>query len=285
MQAVLSGGLVFLAVLAERFFGFHLGRRQWAGVTLTAAGLAVIGLTATSEGPQRSSLAALIAVETAILAIGVGLVRISTRRDVEHRGEALLLAVAAGVLFGVSDVAIKYLTHAHGPVFGLISPWTLTALISFVVSFYASARSLQIGLAIEVIAITSVAANLSAILGGILVFGEPIGSGAVGIIGRLLAFGLVIAGAALVPAPLRATSDDPAQQTVAAELPTSESLAAARSRTGRHGGTTMISASSVPAREQFSTGQLPRRGLLVSPARADEPGQQRDLDGSLAACG
>jgi hypothetical protein len=32
VQAVLSGGLVFLAVLAERYFGFHLGRRQWAGV-------------------------------------------------------------------------------------------------------------------------------------------------------------------------------------------------------------------------------------------------------------
>jgi drug/metabolite transporter (DMT)-like permease len=207
VQAVLSGGLVFLAVIAERFFGFQLGRRQWAGVTITAAGLAVIGLTATSEGPQRSSLAALIVAETAILAFGIALVRISTRRDVEHRGEALLLAVAAGVLFGVSDVAIKYLTHAHGPIFGLLSPWTLTALVSFAVSFYASARSLQIGLAIEVIAITSVAANLSAILGGILVFGEPIGSGAVAIIGRVLAFGLVIAGAALVPAPLRATSD------------------------------------------------------------------------------
>jgi drug/metabolite transporter (DMT)-like permease len=216
VQAILSGGLVFLAVLAERFFGFHLGRRQWAGVTLTAAGLVVIGLTASSEGPQRSSLAALIAFESAILAVGVGLVRISTRRDVEHRGEALLLATAAGVLFGVSDVAIKYLTHAHGPLLGLLSPWTLTALISFVISFYASARSLQIGLAIEVIAITSVAANLSAILGGILVFGEPIGSGAVGIIGRLLAFGLVIAGAALVPAPLRATADPPTEQTDAA---------------------------------------------------------------------
>jgi drug/metabolite transporter (DMT)-like permease len=215
VQAILSGGLVFLAVFAERFFGFHLGRRQWAGMTLTAAGLAVIGLTASAEGPQRSSLAALIAVESAILAIGVGLVRISTRRKIEYHGEALLLATAAGVLFGVSDVAIKYLTHAHGPVFGLLSPWTLTAVISFVISFYASARSLQIGHPIEVIAITSVAANFSAILGGILVFGEPIGSGAVGIIGRLLAFGLVIAGAALVPAPLRATPDDPAQQTAA----------------------------------------------------------------------
>jgi uncharacterized membrane protein len=176
VQAILSGGLVFLAVLAERFFGFRLARRQWVGVTITAAGLAMIGLTATAEGPQRS---------------------------------------AAGVLFGVSDVAIKYLTHAHGPILGLLSPWTLTALISFAISFYASARSLQIGNAIEVIAITSVAANLSAILGGILVFGEPIGSGATGIIVRVLAFGLVIAGAALVPAPLRATSNHLSRQTVA----------------------------------------------------------------------
>jgi hypothetical protein len=54
-------------------------------------------------------------------------------------------------------------------------------VISFVISFYASARSLQIGLAVEVIAITSVAANLAAIVGGVLVFGEPIGSDAVGI--------------------------------------------------------------------------------------------------------
>jgi drug/metabolite transporter (DMT)-like permease len=211
VQAILSGGLVFLAVLAERFFGFHLGRRQWAGLGLTAVGLAVLGLTTTSEGPQRSSLAALIAVESAILALGIGLVRISTRRAIEHRGEALLLATAAGVLFGVSDVAIKYLTHATGPLFGLLSPWTLTAVISFVISFYASARSLQIGLAVEVIAITSVAANLAAIIGGILVFGESVGSGAPQVTARLFAFCLVIAGAGLMPAPLRATPDRAAQ--------------------------------------------------------------------------
>jgi drug/metabolite transporter (DMT)-like permease len=213
VQAILSGGLVFLAVLAERYFGFHLGRRQWAGVMITAAGLVVLGLTAHAEGPQRASLAALIAVETGILALGVVLVRVSTRHDVDNHPEALLLATAAGVLFGVSDVAIKYLTHAQGPLLGLLSPWTATAAVSFVISFYASARSLQLGLAVEVIAITSVAANLAAILGGILVFGEPVGSGAVGITARLLAFCLVAAGAAFMPAPIRAIADQQAQQT------------------------------------------------------------------------
>jgi len=206
VQAILSGGLVFLAVLAERYFGFRLRRRQWTGVIVTAAGLAVIGLTTTATGPQRASLAALIAIEAAILATGLFLVRLSTSRHVADRPESLLLATAAGGLFGVSDVAVKYLTHAQGPVFGLLSPWTLTALVSFVISFYASARSLQLGIAVEVIAITSVAANLVAIVGGILVFGDPIGSGTVSIIGRILAFALVIAGAALMPAPLRAAN-------------------------------------------------------------------------------
>ncbi len=51
-------------------------------------------------------------------------------------------------------------------------------------------------------------------IGGILVFGEPIGSGALGISARMLAFCLVIAGAALVPTPRRATSDYFAPQTV-----------------------------------------------------------------------
>jgi drug/metabolite transporter (DMT)-like permease len=206
VQAVLSGGLVFLAVFAERFFGFHLGRRQWVGVTVTATGLVVIGLTgAGANNPPDASLAALIAVEGAIFALGAALVRISTRRHVLPRAEGLLLGAAAGALFGVSDVALKWLTQAApGPLLGLVSPWTLTALIAGVISFYASARSLQIGEAVEVIAITSVAANLAAIIGGILVFHEPLGSGAVGVTFRVLAFCLVIAGAGLMPAPVRA---------------------------------------------------------------------------------
>ncbi len=54
------------------------------------------------------------------------------------------------------------------------------------------------------IAITSVAANLTAIVGGILIFRDPVGSGALEITVRMLAFVLVLVGAALIPAPVRA---------------------------------------------------------------------------------
>ena len=51
----------------------------------------------------------------------------------------------------------------------------------------------------EVIAFTSVAANLTAIIGGILVFDEPIGSGPLEIGARFVAFCLVILCAAIMP--------------------------------------------------------------------------------------
>ncbi len=208
VQAVLSGGLVFLAVFAERFFGLRLGRRQWVGVIITAAGLAVIGVTSASDsGETRSyAVAALIAVECGVLVAGVAVAAASTHRRVPSAAQGLLLGAAAGALFGVSDIAIKFLADdiASG-VLELISPWTAAAVIASVVAFYASARGLQIGPGVDVIALTSVAANLTAIVGGILVFRDPVGSGALEIVGRMLAFCLVVAGAALIPAPVRAT--------------------------------------------------------------------------------
>jgi drug/metabolite transporter (DMT)-like permease len=207
VQAVLSAGLVFLAVLAERFFGFHLGRRQWLGLTITAAGLVVVGLTSGRTHGGRSDLPALIGVECGVLAIGALLVIGSVKLDNTHRNEGMMLAVAAGALFGVSDVAVKYLTHSvHGGVLALVNPWLGAALLAMVVAFYASARSLQLGPGLEVIALTSVAANVVAITGGILAFHDPIGHGATQIVGRLLAFCGVVGGAALMPAPTRARS-------------------------------------------------------------------------------
>ena len=85
----------------------------------------------------------------------------------------------------------------------LVSPWTGAALAASVVAFYASARSLQIGPAIKVIALTSVGANVAAIVGGVLVFHDSLGPGVLGLLARVTAFLLVIAGAALIPGPVR----------------------------------------------------------------------------------
>jgi hypothetical protein len=131
-----------------------------------------------------------------------------------HACEGLVLGAAAGCLFGVCDISLEFLTHAAsgGVTPALVSPWALSAPAASVVAFYSSARSLQVGPPLAVIAFTSVAANLIAISGGILVFYDSIGASAPQIVGRMLAFCLVIAGTAMIPAPTRArtTGTDPA---------------------------------------------------------------------------
>ncbi len=209
VQAVISGGLVFLAVLADRWFGFELGRREWMGVGLTALGLAFLGLTVQtgSEGSHSSySISGMIAFEGGMIVVGTLLLLSHRVERIKHR-HGVLLGAAAGILFGVSDISIKALTGTvPGDVLSIVSPWTGVAILASIAAFYASARALQVGEGVSTIAITAVAANSSAILGGILVFGDPLGEDAFGIAARACAFMLVIVAAALTPAPMRAAS-------------------------------------------------------------------------------
>ena len=206
VQAVIAGGLVCLTVLAERFFGCKVGTRQWAGVGLTALGLVLLAASIPNGGEEHASysMAGMIAFESALLALGTLLVLSPQLGSHEHH--AVTLGAAAGILFGVSDVALKALTTSvgHEGALGLLSPWLATGVIASVIAFYASARGLQKGEAVPVITLTSAAANVSAISGGILVFGDPMRSDPFGVAMQSLAFILVIAAATLTPGPLRA---------------------------------------------------------------------------------
>jgi drug/metabolite transporter (DMT)-like permease len=204
VQAVISGSFVLLAVLGQRWFGLDIRRREWWGLALAGAGLGFLALTIQSSGGSHSSysLSAMIAFESATIGIGT-LLLVSHKVGRAGSRNGLLLGAAAGTLFGVSDVAIKALVGTvPADVLSIVSPWTGAALIASVVAFYASARALQIAAPIAVIALTSVAANVSAILGGIIVFGDPVGGDAAQGVARCAAFALVIGATALMPAPL-----------------------------------------------------------------------------------
>jgi len=152
------------------------------------------------------SQAAMISFEAGLFGLG-GLLIMGPRigSPVEHHG--IMLGAASGILFGVSDTAIKALTGitgAHGLVGLALSPWLAVALCASVVAFYASARGLQDGEAVPVIAVTGAAANIAGIAGGIIVFGDPMAAGTLGVTVQALAFVLVVVASALMPAPLRA---------------------------------------------------------------------------------
>jgi drug/metabolite transporter (DMT)-like permease len=209
VQAVLSTGVVVLAVMAERMFGFKVGIRQWVGVAMTAGGLflLVVTLPASSGAHSSYSLAGMIGFEAAMLLIGALLIT-GPRMGAPDHHHGVMLGGAAGVLFGVSDVAIKALTGVagHGFLAVVLSPWLFVAIGGSIIAFYASARGLQDGEAVPVIAATSTAANVSCIVGGIVVFGDPMPSDALGIVVQVFAFTMVVAAALVTPAPVRAAA-------------------------------------------------------------------------------
>jgi hypothetical protein len=214
VQAVVAGGVAMIAVMADRMFGFQVDRRQWWGLGLTAAGLVLLAVTMprTAGAHDSFSVATMISFQGVLLGVG-GLLIIGPRAAGAHeKHHGIALAAAAGVLFGVCNVAVKALSGLVGE-FGLealISPWTLVALIGSAGAFYASARSLQDGEAVEVIAITGAASSICCIAGGIVVFGDPMPADPIGIVVQAVAFLLVIVASALTPAPRAATGSAPA---------------------------------------------------------------------------
>jgi drug/metabolite transporter (DMT)-like permease len=207
VQAVLAGGMVLLAVMAERVFGLRIGRRQWIGLALTAFGLILLGVTlpAAHGANSRFSVPGMISFEAVLIVSGTLLImgpRMGAPR--EHHG--YMLGAAAGILFGVSDIAIKAMSGligSSGPA-GILTPWLLVCLLASIGAFYASAKGLQDGDAVPVIAVTGTAANVAGIVGGIIVFGDPLSGNPLWLVVQCVAFVLVLLAAWLMPAPVRA---------------------------------------------------------------------------------
>ena len=198
VQSVIAGGLVLLTVVADRLFGIEVTRREWTGVLLTAAGLAFLAATLSGDGSDahaRYDPTTLAVFLTVVGAAGLALA-LRPRRPA-------LLAVSAGLLWAASDTSIKALSSHLGQL-GLgvvIHPLAAVILVASLVGLLISARSLQLGAAVPMIALTSAAANLTTIASGPIVFAEPLPASRLGLAVRLLAFACVIVAAAMTPPP------------------------------------------------------------------------------------
>jgi hypothetical protein len=200
VQAVIAGGIAMLAIPARRWFGIAVCRREMAGIALCAAGLGFLALTA---GHARSEVGfdavTMLGFQCGMLTIGGLLILTGSNGRLLAQG-SMLLAIAAGTLLGVSDISLKALSElVPADAMNLLSPWTVTAIVGGIGAFLALGRGLQIGEPVAVIVAFSASATLSAIAGGIVVFGDPMGSDALAVIGRSLAFVAVVGAAALLP--------------------------------------------------------------------------------------
>jgi len=211
VQSTIAGGLVLLTVVADRAFGFEVTRREWIGVALTAAGLAFLAATLNGAGEEAHADfgAGTLALYVALGSAG-GVVLVAVGREGPRAG--VLLAASAGLLWGASDVSIKALSGRLGDLGAgvMLHPLAAVILGLSLLGLLVSARSLQLGGAVPVIAVTSATANVCTIASGPVVFGEPMPEDPLGVAVRLAAFALVIGAAALTPPPVRAAGVEPA---------------------------------------------------------------------------
>src|SRR3954468_5602012 len=202
VQTVIAGGLVLLTVLANSVFGHEVTQREWIGVAMTAAGLAFLAATVGNTGNSAHSdfdPATLVAYVGLLPAAGTA----AAVAGWQTATGASLVAAAAGLLWGASDVSIKALSGMLGDrgIGVMVQPLAAVILLLSLYGLLVSTRSLQRGRAVPVIAITSAAANVTTIAAGPIVFGEPMPEGAFGVTVRLAAFALVVTAAALTPPP------------------------------------------------------------------------------------
>jgi hypothetical protein len=206
VQATIAGGLVLLTVTADRLFAHEVTRREWIGVALAALGLAFLAATLDGAGSEAHSDYETQRLVAYLVCVGVFAAAVATAALGGPR-EGVLLGASAGLFWATSDTAIKALSDELGEASWaaiLTDPLaTVIALASFA-GLVVSARSLQVGKAVPVIAVTSVAANALTIAAGPIVFAEPLPDEPLGVVLRVLAFGLVITAAALTPAPVKA---------------------------------------------------------------------------------
>lgn len=200
VQAVLAGGAVSLAVMAQGLFGAPVERRQWWALVFGGAGLALLLLTVPHFHGSHSSFstAGILGFEGGLALLAAGLVSGHRSKRLDSHG-SILLAVIAGVLFALAGIAIKGLIGAGAVSFAVLAPWVLLIVLAGALAQYAAVAALQRGGAIETIGLMGLVANAAQIAGGVLVFGDPLSTNPLGLSLQVTAFAMVCCSALLLP--------------------------------------------------------------------------------------
>ena len=198
VQAFVAGGLALMAPVAARALGSPLTGPERFGVAIAVVSLGLLCVGLGNPGVHGAVDIPAMAAFLVVAGLAAGFL---ARARLSWRPHAL--GLAGGVLYGAADVAIKALTgeaHSGGAAAVVTSPWLPAAAVATVGAFFAFQRGLQSGRAVPVISLMTAATTAVSVLGGFVVFGDPLGHSPLLVAVHLVAFALVaVAAAALAP--------------------------------------------------------------------------------------
>jgi drug/metabolite transporter (DMT)-like permease len=193
VQAVAAGGIGLLALFVWRLSGVELTRREWLGVGIAVAGLALLALSL-GGGHAKGTHGQWIAIGawigcTALLAAAAVVV--------PGLAPGAGLGAAAGLFYAAGDVGTKAAVGG-GWRLGFIP----VLLACHGLAFVCLQLGFQRGSALATAGVATLLTNAVPIAAGIVLFHEHLPGGALGAV-RLLAFAAVVAGAAALARPER----------------------------------------------------------------------------------
>src|SRR5439155_18942152 len=173
VQAFVAGGLALMAPVAARALGSPLTGAERFGVAIAVVSLVLLCVGLGDPGVHGAVDIPAMAAFLVVAGLAAGFL---ARARLSWRPHAL--GLAGGVLYGAADVAIKALTgeaHSGGAAAVVTSPWLPAAAVATVGAFFAFQRGLQSGRAVPVISLMTAGTTAVSVLGGFVVFGDPLG--------------------------------------------------------------------------------------------------------------
>jgi hypothetical protein len=181
VQAVAAGGVGVLAIVVHRFGTPLVARERW-GATIAVGGLVLLGLSLTVHvAPSAPAHTATLLIVIGIGGVLAGLLAVAAAAAIRP---AASLGAAAGILFGVGDLATKGAVDGNGLIF--VPILAACTAVAFVV--------------LETAGLSVLVNNLIPIVGGLALFHEALPEGWAGA-ARVASFVAVVCGAVLLAHP------------------------------------------------------------------------------------
>lgn len=206
VQTVIAAGLVVVAVGSR-----HVAQRPVVTREVLAVATIIIALAALAVAPAATTSASPGPAQLLALQAAIGGVALMLARG----GSPARLGLAAGVLYGATNISLALLADSAQTAGGLLSPTALVAAVTGALltagGFFAFQRGLQTGRPVPVVMLMTAGTTAVAIGGGLAVLGERLGAGPPAVALHLAAFALVpvaagLAAPGLLPRP-RTTVD------------------------------------------------------------------------------
>jgi hypothetical protein len=205
VQAFLIGGIALLAPVAVRVLGHRLTPRELAGISLVLLALLVLLVGRRTAGVHSHFHGDALGIYLSASVCAGGCLLLLRQRRTQA------LAATGGILYGAADVSIKALTGLaghRGISAALASPWLITTIVASIAAFYCFQRALQSGKPMPVIALMTAGNNIVSIIGGLVVFGDPLGQRPAMVLVHVAGFVLIVIAAWLL-APAQAAVTAP----------------------------------------------------------------------------